>query len=139
MQGLIFAILASFCWGLAPVAAKIALNQTSPVFALGVRSALATAIVSVWLVASGNHYLAAPINAKTVSWLLIEAMLATVVGDALYFYALQRGNAIQVGLVMASSPLMTILAGSLLLGEPLTFFRFIGAIIIVLGLVLINM
>lgn len=138
MQGLIFAILAAICWGLAPVAAKVALDQVSPVFALGVRSALATAIVAVWLVFSGDHFMMTPIQPKAVVFLLIEAILATVVGDALYFYALQYGNAVQVGLVMASSPVITIMAASFLLSEPLTFSRFIGTIVIVIGLVLIT-
>lgn len=138
MEAIIFAILAAFCWGLAPVAAKVALGQVSPLFALGIRSALATAMITLWLQVSGGHRLVAPISTRVAAWLVVEAILATVVGDALYFYALQRGQAVQVGLVMACSPLVTVMAASLLLNEPLTPLKFVGAIIIVIGLVLVS-
>lgn len=139
MEAIIFAILAAVCWGLAPVAAKVALHQVSPLFALGVRSALATAMVTLWLQVSGDHRLARPISGKAAAWLVVEAILATVVGDALYFYALQHGRAVQVGLVMACSPLITVLAASLLLSEPLSLLKCVGAVITVVGLILVSM
>jgi transporter family protein len=139
MEAFIFAILAAICWGLAPVAAKVALDQVSPLFALGVRSALATAMVTLWLELSGNQRPAIPLTTREVSWLVIEAVLATVVGDALYFYALRHGRAVQVGLVMACSPLITVLAASLLLDEPLTPLKVLGAAVTVIGLILVSL
>lgn len=138
MQGLIFAILSAICWGLAPVAAKVALTHVSPIFALGVRSALATTMVTLWIEASGDQAVIQALSTKTIIWLLIETLLATVVGDALYFYALQHGKAAQVGLVMASSPLITILAASLILGEALTPLKVAGALVMVIGLLMVT-
>lgn len=138
MQGLIFAVLSAICWGLAPVAAKVALNHVSPIFALGIRSALATTMCTLWLQASGDQAIIQTLGTKTILWLLLETLLATVVGDALYFYALQAGAAAQVGLVMASSPLITILAASLLLGEPLTPLKVAGALVMVIGLLMVT-
>lgn len=138
MQGLLFALLSAICWGLAPVAAKVALGHVSPIFALGVRSALATTMVTLWIQASGDKTVITALSNKTILWLLIETLLATVVGDALYFYALQHGKAAQVGLVMASSPLITILAASTILGEPLTTLKIMGALVMVIGLVMVT-
>ncbi|HLO01488.1 MAG TPA: EamA family transporter [Symbiobacteriaceae bacterium] len=138
MQGLIFAILSAICWGLAPVAAKVALNHVSPIFALGVRSALATTMVTLWLQFAGEQAAVTSLSTKTILFLLIETLLATVVGDALYFYALQHGKAAQIGLVMASSPLITIMAASLLLHEPLTPLKVAGALVMVIGLLMVT-
>lgn len=138
MQGLIFAILSAICWGLAPVAAKVALNHVSPIFALGVRSALATIMVTLWMEATADQAVVTTLSTKTIMWLLLECLLATVVGDALYFYALQHGKAAQVGLVMASSPLITILAASLILGEQLTPLKIVGAVVMVVGLLMVT-
>lgn len=138
MEGLIFAILSAICWGLAPVAAKLALNQVSPVLALGVRSAIATIMVTLWLQLTAEPQSVAVLSNRTIAWLLVETLLATVVGDAFYFLALQNGKAAQVGMVLACSPLITIVTASLLLGEAITPVKVVGALVIVIGLFLIS-
>ncbi len=137
MWAIVLAILAAICWGFAPVAAKIALSQVSPVIGMGVRSLIAMSLVTVWLVASGDHRLLPFVKPQTFMWLAVEALLATVVGDALYFYALQHGSAGQVGIIMASSPIITLVAADLLLGEISTPEKFVGAALVIGGLLLV--
>lgn len=139
MWPMILALAAAICWGLAPIAAKLALNRVSPIVGMGVRSLIAAVMVSAWLLATG-HFRAMPsLSGRPAVWLLIEAILATVVGDAFYFYALKHGHPGQVSLVLASSPLVTLGVAVLLLGESLSAVKVAGAILIVGGLLLIGL
>lgn len=138
MWTVVLAILAAICWGMAPVAAKIALDQVSPIIGLGVRSVIATSLVTVWLVVTGHYRMIPDVKAHSVMWLIIEALLATVVGDALYFYALQNGKAGQVGIIMASSPIITMVAADIVLGEPSTPNKFVGVALVIAGLIVVS-
>lgn len=65
-------------------------------------------------------------------------MLATGVGDALYFYALKLGDPGQISLIMASAPLVTLVAAVALMGEPISGPKTVGALLVVAGLALIG-
>lgn len=134
----IVALMAAICWGVAPIAAKLALQKVSPVIGMGVRSVIAAVMVTSWLVATGDYRTVPSVGARSFVWLLIEALLATVVGDALYFYALKHGHAGQISLIMASSPLVTLATAILLMGEPLSAVKLMGAALIIGGLILIG-
>lgn len=139
MWPMILALVAAICWGLAPIAAKLALQRVSPMIGMGARSLIAALMVSAWLLATG-HFRAMPsVSGRPAVWLLVEALLATVVGDAFYFYALKHGHPGQVSLVLASSPLITLGVAVLLLGESLSTAKVMGAILIIGGLLLIGL
>lgn len=139
MWPMLLALVAAICWGLAPIAAKLALHRVSPIIGMGARSLIAAVMVSAWLLATGQFRAMPSVSGRPAVWLLVEAILATVVGDAFYFYALKQGHAGQVSLVLASSPLITLGVAALLLGESLSPQKVIGALLIVGGLVLIGL
>lgn len=139
MRGNLLAFFAAACWGLAPIVAKLALRQVSPMIGMGVRSAIAAGLVLGWLFATGRYRVTPAVTSPTMIWLAVEALLATVVGDAAYFYALKHGKAGQVSLIMAASPLITLLAAVLLLDEPLTLVNLVGAMMMIVGLLMISL
>jgi len=69
----------------------------------------------------------------------IEAILATLVGDLAYFEALKYGNINDVNMVMSTSPLVTILLSSIFLGENISKFQVMGALLIISGLIMIGL
>lgn len=132
------ALLAAVCWGVAPIAAKLALSNVSPLIGMGVRSVVALSFVSAWMAVTGIHRSFGHLNLRTVGWLTVEALLATVVGDALYFYALKQGSASQIGVLMASAPLVTMLVANIVLGEVITPLKVLGAGLVMIGLILVS-
>lgn len=138
MRGFLFAVLAAICWGLAPVAAKMALHNTSSSVAMGFRSLVAASIFCLWFLATGRYRLMMEVPIRPAGWLLLEALLATVVGDLFYFFAIKHGEAGQISLIMASSPLVTLFTAMLILGETIDVWKMIGAILVVGGLILIG-
>lgn len=132
------ALFGAICWGLAPVAGKVGLAGVDPVVALALRTLMASALVFGFLAGTGSwSYLdAIPLRA----WLPIgvEALLATLAGDLAYYAALKHGDASAVALVMSASPLVTVAAAAWWLGEPLSWPRLAGAVLIVAGVILVG-
>lgn len=128
------AIFGMVCWGIAPLFAKLGLRNVSPASALALRTLLAACLVGSWVGFSGNLGNIKQIPA--MSWLLIgiEAILATLVGDLAYYAAIKYGQVSMVTVIMASSPLVTMLCASVFLGEHITVLQVFGACLIILGI-----
>ncbi|MEN6351556.1 MAG: EamA family transporter [Syntrophomonas sp.] len=136
-MGLLFAVFAMICWGIAPIFAKIGLNNVDPLAGLVLRTMIAMGVVTGWVGISGSveHLRTIPFN----SWLLIgiEALLATIVGDLAYYYAIKNEEVSLVSIILSTSPLVTMFCAVIFLGEPVTIWRVIGAVYIVLGMILV--
>jgi transporter family protein len=130
------ALFAMVCWGVAPIFAKLGLNNVNPMAGLVLRTMMPACLVTSWVGFSGSieQLKGIPLN----SWVLIgiEAILATVVGDLAYYAAIKNGDVSVVSIIMSVSPLVTMICASIFLGEPLTSWRIMGACYI-FGMILI--
>lgn len=136
---LIYAFMGALCLGLAPLFGKTALSSVNPLTAFAIRTAIAGTLMILWFVNNKGYS-----ELFTLPWsfwpvILIEAILAAVIGDLAYFYALKDGNVNEVSLVMSCAPLVTIIFSYFLLHESITFYQLLGAFFISLGLVLISL
>lgn len=131
------AIFGMICWGIAPIFAKIGLSQVNPMAGLTLRTLIAAVLVSSWVGMSGSFTQVRSIPVD--SWILLaaEAILATLIGDLAYYAAIKHGQVSVVSVIMASSPLVTMLCACAFLGESLTIMRICGAALIILGIILI--
>lgn len=135
---LFYALAGVFCLGLAPLFGKTVLNSVSPVTAFVLRTTIAAIIIGTWFLSARgyNELLSVPPSL----WLIItiEAILAALLGDLAYFYALKAGNINEVSLIMACAPLITIVLSYFILNEIVTTSQIIGAFFITIGLILIS-
>ncbi|MGI6669617.1 MAG: EamA family transporter [Acetivibrionales bacterium] len=133
----LISLFGMICWGVAPVFAKAALKNIDPAAGLVLRTIFAASVVSGWVIISGSFSKINSIPAGT--WWLIgtEALLATLVGDLAYYAALKKGDVSLVTIIMSSSPLITILCSAAFFGEQITAGRLAGAILVVIGIILI--
>lgn len=135
---LIYALFGVLCLGLAPLFGKTALNSVSPLTAFALRTLIAAVLVLGWMISSKAftelHHL--PMS----FWLIItiEAVLAAILGDMAYFYALQSGSIHEVSVIMACAPLITIIVGHFVYHDIVTVHQLIGALLITTGLVIIS-
>lgn len=128
------ALFGMICWGLAPVFAKLGLSNVNPMAALALRTYISTSILTVWVLCSGTWIQFKDIS-KQATWLIaIEALLATLIGDFAYYAALKYGEVTFVTLVMACSPLVSIITAVIFLNEQITWYRLIGGILVILGI-----
>jgi transporter family protein len=137
-MGLFLALLGMFCWGLAPLFGKMGLMYMHSMTALTIRTIIAASLILSWQIVFGGPQYFHAIPLKSLIFIAIEALLATLIGDLAYFMALKRGNINQVTLIMSSAPLITMLAAYAFLGERATANQIIGAVLIVSGLVLVG-
>ncbi len=133
----ILALIGMVCWGIAPIFAKVGLRGLSPVVGLSVRTFFTAAVLLVWLFIAGYLPELKSVSPKTLLFLIFEAVFAMLIGDLAYFSALKHGSASIVMLIMACSPLVTILCSVILLNERLTITNIIGGCLAVIGLILI--
>ncbi|MDP4181884.1 MAG: EamA family transporter [Bacillota bacterium] len=131
------ALFGMICWGIAPIFAKVGLNNINPMAGLAVRTLFAAGLVSSWVVCSGSLPQLKNISANSFILIGIEAILATLVGDLAYFAAIKKGDVSFVTIIMSSSPLITLLCSSIFLGEQITILRVGGAFFILIGIALI--
>lgn len=133
-----YALVGAFCLGLAPLFGKSALSNVNPITAFSLRTIIAAALVTAWFVSTrGVHeFTLLPVSFWVV--ITIEAILAALLGDLAYFYALKQGNINEVALIMACAPLITIALSYFWLGEFVSKNQLVGALFITIGLVFIS-
>lgn len=134
-----YALFGVLCLGLAPLFGKTALNSVSPLTAFALRTVIAALLSITWLGYTKRY---AELRRLPVSfWIIItiEAVLAAIVGDMAYFYALETGSLHEVSVVMSCSPLITIIFSYLFLNEVISKKQLLGAVLIISGLVIISL
>ena len=105
----LLALIGMICWGISPLFAKVGLKDINPLVGLSIRTLFTAVVIIIWMILNGSIVELKTIPVKTVLVLVIEAILATLLGDLAYFGALKHGSASIVMLIMACSPLVTIL------------------------------
>lgn len=133
----VFAIIGMICWGVSPIFAKLGLRQLPPLVGLSIRTLFTTIVIFIWMFFNGSIVELRTIPAKTIMYLVAEAFLATLIGDLAYFAALKQGSPSIVMLIMACSPLVTILCSMIFLNDKLSFVNSIGAGLIIIGIFLL--
>lgn len=132
----VYAILSAFFASLTAIFAKIGIT--------GVNSNLATAIRSViillvaWgIVLARSEYKGIPALSRHNLIYLVVSGLATGLSWIFYFKALQIGKVTQVAPVDKLSIALTIVLSVIFLGESLTLKTAIGALLIIIGTVVL--
>ncbi|HZK57898.1 MAG TPA: EamA family transporter [Clostridia bacterium] len=131
------AIFAMVCWGIAPVFAKVGLDNMDPLPGLIIRTLTASIFALGSMGFQGSIGKMKNITFITWVFIAIEALLATFIGDLAYYAAIKKGDISVVTVIMSSSPLVTILMAIIFLGEQVTMTRIIGAGLVVVGIMLI--
>lgn len=139
MKSLHFAFLGMLFWGIAPLFGKIGLIQVSPGIALTLRSIVISGILITWLTASGQMGSLAHVTARDWFFIGMEGIFASLLGHLAYYYALKTGEISRVSPVMAGFPIVALFIAVIFLGESLNLFKIGGAILIVLGVILLKM
>lgn len=134
----LYAFIGVLCLGIAPLFGKTALDSVSPTTAFAIRTVIAAVVVLTWLIGTNTYHELSHLSKTFWFFITAEAVLAAVLGDLAYFYALQKGNINEVALIMSCTPLITVLLSYLLFDESISLSLLVGAILITVGLVIIN-
>jgi uncharacterized membrane protein len=71
-------------------------------------------------------------------WLVVSVLALLVVGDTLYFRSMDLAGVSWAMPVASINPLWVVILASLFLGEPLTWTLFLGAVLVILGVIMVS-
>ncbi len=134
---ILLSLIGMICWGIAPIFAKIGLKAMNPITGLALRSFITTVIITLYINIDSNVVKLKDITFYGLLFIGLEAVLSTVVGDIAYYAAIKKGNVSLVTMIMSASPVVTLFGAMYLLGEQITITKIIGALLVILGIILI--
>ncbi|ADL08923.1 EamA family transporter [Thermosediminibacter oceani] len=137
MKSYIFALLTALFWGAAPILGKMGLAKLPPFLALSLRSFTISAVLLATGLLSGSFK---NLSIETRSFLFIagEGLMASLLGQLAYYYALKYSEASKVVPISSAFPLVTVALAFLFLRESLTLKKFFGTLLVILGIILIR-
>lgn len=135
---LLFAVIAIVGWGSAPLFDKLALGGLSAGAAVVLRSVFASIMLTGYGATAGWLQDIGSAKAAPVLLLAVGTLLSPAIGNFAYMKALKEAGASQVTPVTASYPLVAVTLAILFLGEQLTLLKVLGAVLIVVGIVLVS-
>jgi transporter family protein len=137
VKGVIFAILASLAWGLAPILFKLGLKaEVSNLFALMVHNFSAFLLASLLFFALGEPF---KVGLRELVFISVGGILSGFLGLFFYFEAVRHGKVSIVAPIASTSPLWSVLFAYVLLGEGLNLQKLVGVLLIVLGITLLSL
>jgi transporter family protein len=134
---LLFTIVGTICWGVAPILVKIGLTNINPLVALFIRACFTLGLIFGWLILTGRFNQFRKVNMSIVIILILEATLTTIIGDLAYFTAIKYGNVSFVTAFMASAPIITMILAIIIFKESITLTKIVGSLLIIIGVILI--
>lgn len=136
MNWLAYALLSALFAGLVGIFGKIGMRDIDSTLATAVRSVIMAASLCLLVLFRTDLNQMREISSK--AWIFITlAGLAGAASWLCYFRALQIGDAVQVAPIDKLSVVVTVFLAVLLLGENLTWGIFFGAVLVVIGSLLV--
>lgn len=135
----LLAILTAFIWGLAPVFEKIGLSgKIEPYVAVVVRTIPIVIVSFLGLFFMGRIGSLSQLATKDVIFVAIGGLLAGFLGQITIYSALKTGEASVVVPIAATYPLVAMTVAVLFLGEPITWQKVAGVVLVVCGVLLLK-
>lgn len=138
MNYYVFALIAAFLFGLAPIFGKLGLEGINPALALCVRSFIISGIMFVWLILNKDVSPLVDVNMTGWAFIALEGICAALLGQLFYYYALKSGDPSVVVPIIATFPLFAFIIATIFLGDKISLSKVGGIFCIVLGVILLR-
>lgn len=137
LKGDLYGLLAGIAWGGSTLVIRTTRLAECPAKqTLLFQLTGACVLLSLLAIASGNLHVAL----SRVAWssLLFQTVIVSFFSYLIWFSLLRRYQASSLGILTFMTPVFGILAGVVMLGEPLQIEFVLGAVLIVLGLIVVS-
>ncbi len=138
MLGEFAALGAAVSWAVAPILYRRALFKTKPLSANIVRLASNAAVLLFILVAFGKVGALASLPMGVVVVTVVSGVIGLGIGDTLYMVGLRSVGVARAVPLAATYPLFSLVWATFLLGQPLTLTGVLGAVVILVGIWLVE-
>lgn len=136
--GIVLSVISTITWAAGSIYTKEKASDFNPYFSLGLQLFISSILILGVTSATGNAVSMLEIPLK--SWLAIGylVIIGSILTSLAFVYALQKLPTELSSIYAYINPIIAILLGSIVFGEPLTFLLLIGGMITLLGLYMIN-
>lgn len=136
--GIIISIISTLTWAFATLYTKKKAASFNPYFSLGIQMFISSIFLFAYLGATGSAVSLSSI--PMISWISIGylVLFGSVLTFIAFIYALQHLPAEINSIYAYINPIIAVLLGAYVFGEPLTFSIAVGGIITLFGLYLVN-
>jgi transporter family protein len=138
MSAFTWALLTALVWGVVPLMEKIGLGGAPPAVGVLVRSLGIVLGLIVFSFCGAPWALTRSLPWPSIVLLVGGGLLASFVGQMMFYHALRSGAVSQVTPVAGAYPLVAALLGWFVLREPMTAMRVAGVALIVAGVMLLR-
>ncbi|MCA9289869.1 MAG: DMT family transporter [Phycisphaerales bacterium] len=148
MNGTVLAVLAGACWGIGEVFTKSVLHtgRVGPLTAIAVRSTVAIPVLWIvyWIFVQQRRtepttWLADAGGGTLAKLILGSGLIAGAAGMVLFYSALKTGEISRVKpIAFTVAPMIGVLLGWLVLGEPMTAKKIVAIALVMSGVVLLT-
>jgi len=138
ISGGLLLLLAAFSWSLGSVYSKTFKPSGTTVANIGIQmfaAGLGLTLVGLLLGEAGNIHL----TSKGIGAMAYLILFGSILGYSSYIYILQKWPASKAGTYAYVNPVVGVILGAVMLGEPVSPYVFISAIIILSGVFLVQM
>lgn len=136
-KGFLLALLVALLSGTAAIFEKASLRDASPGTVFTLRSLFMTSCLVIYFLFTGQGRTLTEVSGRTLFLILMPGAMALVF-LTIYFSILKQDLASRVIPIIGAAPLVTVILSLLFLGEPFSWKRILGALLIVGGVALVK-
>ena len=138
MSGELIALISALLWAMASVLLAMGARRLHVLPLNLIRCVISTVFFWILLPFYGGLRALAEIPPAAWLWMAVSVLGLLVVGDTLYFRAMDLAGVSWAMPVASINPLWAVLLAALVLGEPLTWNLLAGVLLVVAGIVLVS-
>ncbi|MBU2567247.1 MAG: EamA family transporter [Elusimicrobia bacterium] len=128
-------VVTSILWGVAPIFDKMALSSgITPFQGTAVRNMIIAVILMISALLTGKATSLFLISPRSLIFLAASGIVAGCLGVFTFYKALQLSETSRIVPLAATYPLVTAILSIVFLKETLTWERFLGTILIIIGI-----
>ncbi len=135
MKAVIFALFSALIWSTAPLIFKVGLRgEVTPLAGIFLHNLTASIFAMIFLLVT-RESINYPL--RDIATICLGGFVSGFLGLLFYYKAIKAGEVSVVAPIVASSPLWASVLAFLLLGESFNFLKLAGALLVVIGVILI--
>lgn len=135
----LLSMLTALIWGIAPIFEKIGLSgKIDPYVAVVVRTIPIVLMSFIGLIVMGKVGSLGQLASKDVLFITIGGLLAGFLGQLTFYSAIKAGQASMIVPIAATYPLVAMIVAVLFLGEPVTWQKATGVVMVISGVIILS-
>ena len=135
-SAMLLAISAAICWAIGNVIMKAKLSELNPISLTTWQMAVSAVMLAIYTFAFCENF--ATWTALSVACVLYNGILASALAFILWVFILQHMEASKASISILGVPVVSVIAGVIFLGEPLTLSIVLGMLMVLAGIFIVQ-